>query len=321
MKGLIRTISVLVLSTLVFSLAGCKEAYECTDEWACATIDEGTSVTIVVLANDTDADGDPLTVTSLTQPANGTVILNADNTVTYTPNAKFSGGDSFTYTANDVTVDSNTATVSITVGGPTGGVTVTSIYSDTMPAGSSTGVTTIAGSGFVAGAEVTFENSKGSAPTASNVVVVDANTVTATVTARYEMGLYTETGRLNTEATAGEDKHFAIKLVNFGSAAIEDITFSSSKPEGWSIKFNPEKVDSLESGLTQDVDVVINAPKGKTIAGDYVVTINAKSMKVNDSLELRVTVLTPSIWGWVGIIIVLVVIAGLAVIFRQLGRR
>ncbi len=145
--------------------------------------------------------------------------------------------------------------------------------------------------------------------------------LTAKVTAKYEFEVYTETGRLNTEATAGKDNHFALKLANSGSAAIDDITFSSTKPEGWSIKFNPEKVDSLEPGLTQDVDVVINAPKGKTIAGDYVVSINANSKKINDSLELRVTVLTPSIWGWVGIIIVLVVIAGLAVIFRQLGRR
>jgi len=145
--------------------------------------------------------------------------------------------------------------------------------------------------------------------------------LTAKVTAKYELGMATETGRLNTEATAGEDKHFGIVLVNSGSAAIEDVTFSSSKPEGWSIKFEPEKVDSIESGFTQDVDVIINAPKGKTIAGDYAIKINASSKKVNDSLELRVTVLTPSIWGWVGIIIVLVVIAGLAVIFRQLGRR
>ena len=145
--------------------------------------------------------------------------------------------------------------------------------------------------------------------------------LTAKVTAKYELEMTTETGRLNTEATAGRDNHFAIKLVNLGSAAIEDITFSSSKPEGWSITFNPEKLDSIESGLSQEVDVVINPPKGKTIAGDYAITINASSEKVSDRLELRVTVLTPSIWGWVGIIIVVVVIAGLAVIFRQLGRR
>ena len=145
--------------------------------------------------------------------------------------------------------------------------------------------------------------------------------LTGKVTAKYELEMTTETGRLNTEVTAGEDKHFAIVLVNPGSAAIEDVTFSSSKPEGWSVKFEPEKVDSIESGFTQDVDVIINAPKGKTIAGDYEITINANSKKISDSLKLRVTVLTPSIWGWVSIIIVLVVIAALAVLFRQLGRR
>jgi subtilisin family serine protease len=80
-----------------------------------ATTPIGTPVTIDVLANDGDVDGDALTVTNLTQPLNGTATLNADKTVTYTPNPSFSGPDSFTYTANDGTVDSNVATVSITV--------------------------------------------------------------------------------------------------------------------------------------------------------------------------------------------------------------
>jgi len=88
------------------------------------------------------------------------------------------------------------------------------------------------------------------------------------VTARDEFELHTATGRLNTEVTAGEDNHLSIRLVNTGTAAIEDITLSSSKPEGWSITFTPDKVDSLEPGLSQEVDVVIKPPR-KTIAGDY----------------------------------------------------
>jgi len=74
-------------------------------------------VNIVVLANDSDVDGDPLSVTNLSQPANGTVTLEPDNTVTYTPNVGFGGQDSFTYTANDGTADSNVATVTISVKG------------------------------------------------------------------------------------------------------------------------------------------------------------------------------------------------------------
>ncbi len=80
-----------------------------------ATTPKNTPVTIDVLANDTDADGDPLSVTNLTAPAHGSVALNADGTVTYSPNAGFLGTDTFTYTANDGTSDSNVATVTVEV--------------------------------------------------------------------------------------------------------------------------------------------------------------------------------------------------------------
>jgi VCBS repeat-containing protein len=52
---------------------------------------EETAVVIAVLANDRDAEDDVLGVTALGQAANGTVVLNADKTVTYTPNADFTG--------------------------------------------------------------------------------------------------------------------------------------------------------------------------------------------------------------------------------------
>jgi hypothetical protein len=71
--------------------------------------------TITVLVNDTDADGDPLTVSVVTGPGHGSVIVNADGTITYSPAANYTGTDSFTYKANDGTTDSNAATVNITV--------------------------------------------------------------------------------------------------------------------------------------------------------------------------------------------------------------
>ncbi|MEW6569798.1 MAG: Ig-like domain-containing protein [Nitrospirota bacterium] len=76
---------------------------------------EATAVIINVLANDTDVDGDPLTVSFVTQGTNGLVVINPDNTVTYTPTPGFTGTDTFTYTANDGTADSNVATVTVTV--------------------------------------------------------------------------------------------------------------------------------------------------------------------------------------------------------------
>jgi uncharacterized membrane protein len=51
------------------------------------------------------------------------------------------------------------------------------------------------------------------------------------------------------------------------------------------------------------------------------VNITANNGTMSQTLALRVTVSTPTIWGWVGIIIVVLVIAGLAVLFVKLGRR
>ena len=72
-------------------------------------------VTINVLANDSDPDGDPLEVVGVTQGANGEVAVNDDGTVTYTPVAGFDGSDSFTYTIDDDHGGQATGSVTVTV--------------------------------------------------------------------------------------------------------------------------------------------------------------------------------------------------------------
>ena len=79
-----------------------------------AVTEEGTAVRIAVLGNDSDPDGDALTVGRVSDPANGTATVNPDNTVTYTPDPGFVGTDTFTYTAFDGEWE-DTATVTVTV--------------------------------------------------------------------------------------------------------------------------------------------------------------------------------------------------------------
>ena len=79
-----------------------------------ASTNEDTAVIISVLSNDTDLDGDALTVTAATAP-NGTVVRNANGTITYTPNANFNGTDTITYTISDGRGGTSTATVSVTI--------------------------------------------------------------------------------------------------------------------------------------------------------------------------------------------------------------
>ncbi|SHK78883.1 Ca2+-binding protein, RTX toxin-related [Roseovarius marisflavi] len=81
-----------------------------------AVTDEDTSVDIPVLANDSDPDGDTLRVDSVGPAGNGTTAINPDGTVAYTPNAGFSGTDTFEYTVTDDNGGTDTATVTVIVG-------------------------------------------------------------------------------------------------------------------------------------------------------------------------------------------------------------
>ena len=81
-----------------------------------ATTNEGTPITVAVRGNDTDAENNSLIVSVVTQGANGSVVIDAiTGNPVYTPNAGFSGSDSFTYTISDGNGGDATATVNVTV--------------------------------------------------------------------------------------------------------------------------------------------------------------------------------------------------------------
>ena len=79
-----------------------------------ATTNEDTSVIIDVLSNDSDIDGDSLTVTSASA-ANGSVSINVDGTLDYIPNANFNGTDTISYEIADGNGGTSTASVTVTV--------------------------------------------------------------------------------------------------------------------------------------------------------------------------------------------------------------
>lgn len=68
-----------------------------------------------LLANDTDADGDTISVASATQPSHGTLTWSADGAVSYVPNANYNGPDGFTYSITDGKGGADSATVAINV--------------------------------------------------------------------------------------------------------------------------------------------------------------------------------------------------------------
>jgi uncharacterized membrane protein len=145
--------------------------------------------------------------------------------------------------------------------------------------------------------------------------------LTVVVTAKYDMYLTPTEERYSTSVTAGRDNYFSVAVVNGGSAAIDDITFSTNKPRGWTVEFSQKEISSLAAGNYQIIDLNIKPPSD-AIAGDYEIVLKASGQQASaDDIDIRVTVKTPAVWGWVGVGIIVLVIAGLAFIFMRFSRR
>jgi len=85
------------------------------DSYEASQNDTLTVTTPGLLSNDSDPDNDPLTTIKASDPDNGELTFNTNGSFTYSPNTDFTGTDTFAYTANDGTTDSDPATVTITV--------------------------------------------------------------------------------------------------------------------------------------------------------------------------------------------------------------
>jgi uncharacterized membrane protein len=128
-------------------------------------------------------------------------------------------------------------------------------------------------------------------------------------------------GTLNASVTAGNKAPVDFVVGNAGTAPIRNLSFITKKPgDKWTVEFKPDKIDALNPGEVREIKMEILAPD-RTIAGDYLLSVTANSPETNKSVDFRVTVSTPTIWGWIGFAIVAIVVLGLAVVFFRLGRR
>ena len=117
-----------------------------------------------------------------------------------------------------------------------------------------------------------------------------------------------------------KERKVNFEVKNTGSADLNNINFSSSEPIDWSVTFEPQNIENLKPGETRQVTATI-AAADKAIAGDYVVSLEASTREVRKSADMRVTVKTSTLWGIVGLIIVLAVVFAVYKAFRTYGRR
>jgi uncharacterized membrane protein len=142
------------------------------------------------------------------------------------------------------------------------------------------------------------------------------------ITGSYAMDLQTVDDRLNISVTGGGSTTLALQVVNTGTAELTNVTLTATKPSGWEVAFDPESIASIPPEGVATVNAVIT-PSSNAVAGDYQVDFSAEATETLDSpdLQIRTTVETSSLWGFVGIALIALVVIGLFLVFRQYGRR
>ena len=145
--------------------------------------------------------------------------------------------------------------------------------------------------------------------------------LTVILTGIYKLDAGTPTGLLSLDAFTGKPAIMSLFVKNTGSAPNRNISLNSFKPENWKVEFKPEKIDNLEPGAMKQLEVTIT-PAAQALVGDYSVGLNVDGEKGSSkTVEIRVAVKTSTAWGWIGIIIIVAVIAALGGLFLWLGRR
>jgi len=145
--------------------------------------------------------------------------------------------------------------------------------------------------------------------------------LTAEVTGEVALNISAPDGRLSGEAYVGQTTPQQLIVQNTGSAPAHNVELSASSPTGWEVKFDPPTLAEIGAGQSADVTAQLT-PADQAIAGDYVVTVRAKPEDgATESADFRITVLTSTLWGIVGVglIAVAVLVVGLAVV--RFGRR
>jgi uncharacterized membrane protein len=144
--------------------------------------------------------------------------------------------------------------------------------------------------------------------------------LTVVLTGTYALEAGTTSGLLSLEARQGVPANVSFYVKNSGTAVNHEIKFMTFKPENWKVEFKPERIDLIEPNGLKQVEMIIT-PYEEALVGDYSVGVKVDGEKASKTIEFRTSVKASGAWGWIGIGIIVAVIAGLFGLFRTLGRR
>ena len=125
---------------------------------------------------------------------------------------------------------------------------------------------------------------------------------------------------LNASITAGSTGAVSLVVTNTGSTVLKNVTVTASAPTGWTSTFAPTTIATIQPGAAAAVTATVK-PSSDALAGDYDVTFTATGGTATGTVDIRTTVTTSPVWGFIGIALIALVIVGLGWVFRRFGRR
>ena len=142
------------------------------------------------------------------------------------------------------------------------------------------------------------------------------------VTGSYSMTLSTPNDLLSASGSAGSPTTQAFVIENTGTAPLTEVALTATPPTDWTVTTDPETLPAIPPGQTATITATIT-PSGEAVAGDYVVTFDAKAAEsgANGTAQIRYTVETSPLWALVGLGLIVLILAGLFYVFRTYGRR
>ena len=142
----------------------------------------------------------------------------------------------------------------------------------------------------------------------------------ADVTGAPAVTLSTPNQVLNAQVTAGSTGTVSLVVTNTGSTVLQNVAVTASAPTGWTTTFVPTTIDTIQPGSAATVDATLK-PSSDALAGDYDVTFTVTAGTATANVDIRTTVQTSPLWGFIGLALIVIVIVGLGWVFRRFGRR
>ena len=142
----------------------------------------------------------------------------------------------------------------------------------------------------------------------------------ADVTGAPAVTLSTPNQVLNAQVTAGSTGTVSLVVTNSGSTVLQNVAVTASAPTGWTTTFAPTTIDTIQPGSAATVDATLQ-PSSDALAGDYDVTFTVTAGTATANVDIRTTVQTSPLWGFIGLALIVIVIVGLGWVFRRFGRR